>query len=125
MAKAKLRKQRISAEEFSGASIAALVVTVGYNVGPTTWPGRICIWSSPLLVLLLPILFAAMINWADARITESQYKKHHRSLRKMIDKASDDGHRAYLETQLHATEKAQAQRLRKLAASPYEDQDDE
>ncbi|MGW0290611.1 hypothetical protein [Streptomyces tuirus] len=121
MTKAKLRKQRITPEEFSGASIAGLVVTVGYNLGPTTWPGKVCIWSSPVLVLLLPILFAAVLNRIDNRLVDSQYRKYVKELKRMVKEATNPEHRAELEKMLHATEKDQAQRLRKLAASQYEE----
>ncbi|MFE0135976.1 hypothetical protein ACFWY6_31050 [Streptomyces sp. NPDC059037] len=121
MARAKLRKQRITHEEFSGASIAGLVVTVGYNLGAATWPGKICIWSSPVLVLLLPILFAAVLNRVDSRLVDSQYRKYVKELKRMVKEATNPEHRAEIEKMLHATEKDQAQRLRKLAASQYEE----
>ncbi|PIM70839.1 hypothetical protein CTU88_20220 [Streptomyces sp. JV178] len=121
MAKPKLRKQRITPEEFSGASIAGMVVTIGYNLGPATWAGKVCIWSSPVLVLLLPVVFSAILNRIDNRLVESQYRKYHRTLKKMVKEAKNDEHRSELEKMLHATEKDQAQRLRKLAASPYEE----
>ncbi|MFF1680926.1 hypothetical protein ACFVYG_33415 [Streptomyces sp. NPDC058256] len=121
MAKAKLRKQRITSEEFSGASIAGLVVTVGYNLGPATWSGKVCIWSSPVLVLLLPIVFAALLNRIDNRLVDSQYRKYVKELKRMVKDATNPEHRAEIEKMLHATEKDQAQRLRKLAASQYEE----
>lgn len=121
MSKAKLRKQRISSEEFSGASISGLVVTVGYNLGPATWSGKFCIWSAPVLVLLLPIVFAALLNRIDGRLVDSQYRKYVKELRGMVKDASSPEHRAEIEKMLHATEKDQAQRLRKLAAGQYEE----
>ncbi|TGB02129.1 hypothetical protein [Streptomyces sp. MZ04] len=72
-------------------------------------------------MLLLPILFAAALNRIDNRLVDSQYRKYVKELKRMVKDATNPEHRAEIEKMLHATEKDQAQRLRKLAASQYEE----
>ncbi|MFJ1546412.1 hypothetical protein [Streptomyces sp. NPDC088246] len=56
----KKRKPVITAADVSGASIATLMVSVGVSLGTNTWPGKICTWSSPWLVLILPWLIGVL-----------------------------------------------------------------
>ncbi|MFE5240450.1 MULTISPECIES: hypothetical protein [unclassified Streptomyces] len=121
MTRAIKSKKLLTPADFSSASIAGTVVTVGYNLGATTWPGKICIWSTPLLILLLPIIFAAFVNRVDNRMARSQSAVHLKELRRMIEKEKDETQRAKLQETFNRAQQDKANRLRMQANQPYEE----
>ncbi|NGO81661.1 hypothetical protein G6045_39330 [Streptomyces sp. YC504] len=93
----KVRSRKIQAEDISSAGIASLVVTAGFNLGANTWPGKLLIWSSIFIVLLLPPLVAAALNVIDDALKYWQWKSLRNSLEKILHKTADPVARAKLE----------------------------
>ncbi|MFG2270754.1 hypothetical protein ACGFNY_13425 [Streptomyces chartreusis] len=84
------RRTFIAASEISGASVASLVLTIGWNIGTDSLPGKICIWSAPWLVLVLPLVISTMINVIDDALKHWQYERQRKRLYSMVAKAGYD-----------------------------------
>jgi len=97
----KVRARSIHAEDVSSVGVAGLVVTVGFNLGANTWPGKCLIWSSLFLVLLLPPLVAAALNVVDDRLRYWQWKGLRNRLQKTLDKTTDADSRRLLQAEIH------------------------
>ena len=74
------RRPYITASGVSGASIASVVLTIGWNIGPDTLLGKICIGSTPWLVLVLPLPISAVINALDDSAKNWQYERQRKRL---------------------------------------------
>ncbi|MGW1377797.1 hypothetical protein ACWD6P_26480 [Streptomyces sp. NPDC002446] len=107
----KKRKPVITSADVSGASIATLVATVGFNLGAGTWPGRICMLSSPWLVLVLPWLVAVLMDVGDAKLKNWQYMLRRKQLIKLAESIQSPSHKKKLLTSAHEADLEHAERI--------------
>ncbi|GAA0664800.1 hypothetical protein GCM10009548_36020 [Streptomyces malaysiensis subsp. malaysiensis] len=86
----KAEKSVIVAADISGASIATLMLNLGFTLGKSTWGGRICIWGSPWLVLILPPMLVILIQIWDSKLRKMQYRSERKELLKMAKEAKTE-----------------------------------
>ncbi|MFJ6930874.1 hypothetical protein ACIQUP_26685 [Streptomyces nigra] len=86
----KAEKPIVVAADISGASIATLMLNLGFTLGKNTWGGRLCIWGSPWLVLVLPPLLVILIQLWDSKLRKWQYRSERKELLKMAKEAKTE-----------------------------------
>ncbi|MFE2630688.1 hypothetical protein ACFXDP_22575 [Streptomyces sp. NPDC059374] len=106
------REVQIKPSDISGASIATLVVTLGWNLGTTTWPGKICLWSAPWLVLVLPFIVSTLISVGDDALKHWQWEQQDKRLQKLHDKATTEEDKAAIRAEMHAARLEHITRIR-------------
>ncbi|MCI3276268.1 hypothetical protein [Streptomyces cylindrosporus] len=106
------RKPVITADKISGASVATLVVTIGWNIGANTWPGRACIWAAPWLVLFLPMMMATVINYLDDSLKNWQFNTQRKRLVELANREPNSATSRKIRAQLAAADLEHAERIR-------------
>ncbi|MFD7334882.1 hypothetical protein ACFV98_02615 [Streptomyces violascens] len=100
MASKKVRARSINVEDVSSVGIAGLVSAVGFNIGTDTWLGKCVVWSSLILVLLLPPLIAATLNVVNDKLKYWQWSGLRKRLQLMLDKTDDPEARRLIEAEI-------------------------
>ncbi|MEU4843881.1 hypothetical protein [Streptomyces gilvosporeus] len=111
MPEQKVRPRPINVADISSAGIATLMVTIGFNLGSSTWPGKICIWSAPWLVLCLPPIIAAFLSTLDDRLKHWQWKGHRKRLKALHDQTTDKEVRREIMAAINMADKELSARL--------------
>lgn len=88
--RSKPEKPVIVAADISGASIATLMLNLGFSLGKNTWPGRICIWGSPWLVLALPPILVILLQILDSKLRKMQYRSERKEILRMAKEAKTE-----------------------------------
>ncbi|MCX5227530.1 hypothetical protein [Streptomyces sp. NBC_00233] len=86
----KAEKPIIVAADISGASIATLMLNLGFSLGKDTWPGKVCIWGSPWLVLILPPLLVILLQVLDSKLRKMQYRSERKEILRMAKEAKTE-----------------------------------
>lgn len=109
------------AADISGASIATLMLNAGFSIGKDTWPGRVCIWGSPWLVLILPPVLIIVIQLLDSKLRKMQYRSERKELLKMAKEAKTEKARKEFQTRAHQLDLERADHIaRKIRGYRYE-----
>lgn len=67
-------------ESISRTGVATCMVTIGYTLGATTWPGRLLIWPIPVAILFIPKMIARIFDRWDERSERKDYVNHRKEL---------------------------------------------
>lgn len=111
MAGKKVRARSIPTEKISSVGISGLVTTVGFNIGTDNWAGKCVIWSSLVLVLLLPPLISAVLNVVDDKLKYWQWNGLRNRLKKRLKATTDPEARALIQKEIDRADLEMAKTL--------------
>ncbi|MFE3772178.1 hypothetical protein [Streptomyces sp. NPDC059122] len=100
------------------------MVSFGVALGINAWAGKVCTWSSPWLVLVLPWLIGVLIDAGDAKLKYWQYKVRRKQLIQLAESTQNPAQKKKLLALAHAADLEHAERIiesmRGVAAEPAE-----
>ncbi|MGW5773116.1 hypothetical protein ACWEVY_28690 [Streptomyces longwoodensis] len=106
-------------KSISAVGVVTAFNALAYGLGPTHWPGRICLILAPVAVYFLPTMFARWGEKVEYNSEASDYQTYREELQKLHDQPGlSQEHKAELMKKIEELNLARSEQILKRAKRP-------